>query len=110
VHEGNNTYSGGCGASAPNPAQPCQISAMMFFSDMEGRPTFEGNVFCQELQNEALPTLHIELTRIGASANPFDLAGTSTCSSGTCRAPDGSPCSACTPARFAFGNCTGFRL
>ncbi len=83
VLEGANTYQGSCGGSPPSEAQPCQISDVVFIDD-EGNPTFEARVFCQFLQNQASPSLEIEVTAVGAGPTP-----------------------ASTPARFRFANCSG---
>lgn len=83
VVEGENTYAGACGGSAPSEAQPCQITEVEFSDDM-GNPTFSGNIFCQFLANQASPALQIEVTTVGM--------GTVASS---------------TPARFRFANCEG---
>jgi hypothetical protein len=86
VVEGANTYTGGCGGSEPNEAQPCRISNVSFYDD-EGNPTFEGDLFCQFLQNQSNPTLAIEVTAKGNGPGP-----------------------ASSPGTFRFANCTGLSL
>jgi hypothetical protein len=86
VIEGANTYVGGCGGSDPSTAQPCRISGVTFYDD-EGNPTFEGDIFCQFLENRANPALEIEVTAKGSG-----------------------PASAAQPGSFRFANCSGLRI
>lgn len=101
VEEGSGTYSGACGSSTPSEAQPCQITDVVFYDDM-GNPTFEADLFCQFLANQANPALQIEVTARGASGPAF--GGTppmSICATASPAPP------ACTPARIRFANCDG---
>jgi hypothetical protein len=101
VREGANTYEGSCGGSAPSEAQPCQITDVTFYDDM-GNPTFEADLFCQFLANQANPALQIEVTARGAGGPAF--GGTPPMS--ICATASPSP-PACTPARIRFANCDG---
>lgn len=83
VVSGTSRYLGACGGSGPSTVQPCRISNVMF-GEEDGEPTFQGNIFCQFLQNQANPALQIEVTSIGIG-----------------------PVSASNPARFRFRGCAG---
>ncbi len=86
VVEGANTYVGTCGGSDPSSAQPCRISGVTFYDDMDN-PTFEGQIFCQFLENQGNPALQIEVTSKGDGPGP-----------------------ASRPGSFRFANCNGLTL
>lgn len=86
IGEGANVFEGLCGGSPPSEAQPCQISNVVFSDDM-GNPTITGNIFCDDLKNQANPNLEIEVTAVGPGPGPAGM-----------------------PGRFRLANCSGQTL
>jgi len=86
VVDGANTFQGACGSATPSEAQPCQISNVRWYDDA-GNPTVEGNIFCQSLQNQANPSVRIEVHAKGSDAT-----------------------SVMSPGSFRLANCDGLDL
>lgn len=102
ITDGANRYEGRCGSSAPSASQPCQITAVRFYDDM-GNPTVEGAIFCEFMQNQSSPTLHLEVTQVGSGSPAFSSAG-NICDTYATTPP------ACNPGRFRIANCAGLTL
>jgi hypothetical protein len=51
VTEGVNTYSGRCGAEAPNDDQPCQLNNIQFGTSMDGYPQASGSLLCRNIRD-----------------------------------------------------------
>lgn len=65
VREDATTFTGACGASPPNEAQPCQVSNVRFMVDAEGRTLITGNLYCVNISPAAAMTIDREVTAPG---------------------------------------------
>lgn len=65
VREDATTFTGRCGASPPNDAQPCQINNVRFMVDAEGRSLITGNLYCENISPSAAMTIDREVTAAG---------------------------------------------
>lgn len=68
VLEDTNTYVGACGASPPTTGQPCQVSAVQFTRDDEGRSLIRGQIYCVGISPTVAPNIDREVTAPGPTA------------------------------------------